>query len=407
MDLLVNQPTLLAASKAFRFSGTDLANELKKIVFVRGQGLPDAVAFYAGRLVEVSSEDVVKRMGYRPSDSVSEHLDLIGMSPRIDDGSLACGNALRRMSNHARHMDRPILAGEEDTVLAMLQLWLEWYWDFIGLHVVAVDGISALKDWSDMTPTIRKLVRGNKDELQDLVKADGSLDEHLFDEATIAAFVGERLTDARLSAAQAVTRNAVILFKNDKRLRQVRALYLSRNDCAEEAVIELNRVLQWRYGQDNETLGILGGAYKNLWMKSGEESMLLAARRFYTQVPHDGRANYYLLINAAATALWLGNSSDARSYAFQALEALKRFGVTEQWAMSANSNYWLIATLAEAQLIWGKTKSASDLYKRAKSIDMTEGRWARTWEQLKVHLRFLPNVSAQLIFLEEKIEIVK
>lgn len=403
MDFLANQHALLTASQAFRFSGTDLANELNKVASVTGRSLPDAVAFYAGRIVEVSVEDSVKRLGYRSADSVAEHLDLIGMSPRIDDGYLACGNALRRISNHARHMDRPILDDEEATIIAMLQLWLEWYWGFIGQNVMSTEGTSVLRDWSTMTPTMRILVRGNKNELQGLVNSDGSLDSHLFDEATIAAFIGERLTDAQLPAAEAVTQNAVYLFQKDKRLRQVRALFLSRNDRSEDAVFELNRVLRWKYGQDSETLGILGGAYKNLWMKNGVDSHLLEAHRCYASVPQDGKTNYYLLINAAATALWLGRLEDARSCAFQAVEALKKFGVTEKWALSANSNYWLVATLAEAQLIWGKTKSACNLYARAKAIDKTEGRWMRTCEQLKIHLRFLPDIRFHMTdFFDEK-----
>jgi hypothetical protein len=396
MNWFIDIKEVPTSYNVIRFPGSDLALELGKLATLQGKGLSEAVAFYAGRVVEASAEDMAKRLGYTAALSLAEHMDLIGLSGRIDDGYLACGNALRRIGNHARHLDRAITGDEEATIIAMLQLWLESYQIFINNDVERCDGNLALKDWSGMTPIVRLLACGGKAELESLIAPDGSVDHHLLTEATMAAFVGERFTDARLPAAQALTAKCMTKFPRDKRVQQIRALFLSRNGRAEEAIMVLKRVLKWKKGQDIETLGILGGAFKNLWLKDGDSGKLAEANRYYTRTPDDRSSSYYLLINAAATALWLGQAEEARAHAFQAIEALKKFGVTEQWALSSETSYWLVATLAEAQLIWGKVKPAQRLYEHARNIDNMGGRWARTLEQLNIHLRFLPNARGQM-----------
>lgn len=383
-------PTLLPTNLKLKgFEHIALGAELDALARVASLQLPEAVAFYAGRIVEATSNDLIARLGLRVPETTFANLDVLANSGRCDDGWLTCGNVLRRIGNHARHMDRAVHPGEQATILALLQVWLE-SWAMLASPESSKPAATAA-DWSDLTPLIRRMVSGTPQELAGLFDADGNFTPRLTDEPALASFVGERLVDANLPLADGYTANLPRLFPKDKRAHQVRALYLSRNARAAEATPLLERLLRWRYGGDRETLGILGGAYKNIWLGSGEKSreFLQRAHAQYVRVPADGEFGYYLLINAAATALWLGDRAQARAQAYAAEQHLLNYGVDDALAMASPHAYWLIATLAEVRLLQGKIKPAVRLYTHARDVDRSGGRWQRTRSQLTVHLRYL------------------
>lgn len=367
--------------------------ELDKLNTIREAGLPDAAAFYAGRIVEATCTDIISRLGLRTSKSSSSEslhttLDLIANSGRIDDGVVACANVIRRIGNHARHMDRPILAGEEPTIIALLQLWVESWIAFVKSN----PGATLLQEsnWSELTPLMRQLVGGEPDQLASLFDANGACPSGFIDEPTLAGFLAERTVDAVMPQADGLTQELVRRFPKVKRVQQIRALFLSRNARAAEAIKVLEPVVRWRYGDDRETLGILGGAYKNLWIETQDNAHLQRAHSYYRRAPCDGESGYYLLINAAATGLWLGDTAQARAQAYAAEENLKRYGIDETYLLGTDYVYWLTATLAEAKLLMGKVKPALRLYEHAQRTDRSGGRWKRTCTQLAVHLRYLP-----------------
>ena len=387
MSCHIDPIQLPVAFKLNGFEHIDLGAELDALSRIAPLQLPDAVAFYAGRIVEATSNDLIARLGLRVPESTFANLDVLASSGRCDDGWVACGNVLRRIGNHARHMDRPVHASEQATILALLQIWLE-SWAALASPGRGVAAVTAV-DWSDVTPLVRRVVSGSPHELEGLFDADGRCSPRFTDEPALASFVGERLVDANLSVAQSYTANLLRIFPKDKRAHQVRALYLSRNARATEAAAVLERLLRWRYGSDRETLGILGGAYKNIWLDGGSHEFLQRAHAQYARNPADGEPGYYLLINAAATALWLGDSALARAQAYAAEQHLLNYGVDEALALSSAQGFWLTATLAEARLLQGKTKSATKLYAHARDVDRSGGRWQRTRRQLAVHLRHL------------------
>lgn len=389
----------------------DLGTELGKLDRLRTVGLPDAVAFYAGRIVEATATDIISRLGLRTSksgtrESTHTNLELIATSGRVDDGAVACANVIRRIGNHARHMDREIRTGEEAVIIALLQVWIESWMGFVKGD--RDDSVMPESDWSELTRVVRQIVDGQPDELASLFDANDDCLPGLIDEPTLAGFLAERTVDAAMPHADRFTRKIVRLFPGDKRAQQIRALYLSRNARAAEAVRVLESVLRWRYGNDRETLGILGGAYKNLWVESGDSKHLERSHAFYRRAPCDGEAGYYLLINAAATGLWLGDAVQARGQAYAAEENLKRYGIDEAYLLASTRAYWLTATLAEAKLLMGKIRPALRLYSHARDIDRSGGRWKRTRTQLSIHLRHLPvahridDMAKDLIALAEE-----
>jgi hypothetical protein len=378
----------------------NLASELSKLRKLEDAGLPEAVAFFAGRVVEGLSDQAVAKAGLTPGSSVLENLDLLALTGRIDDGSLLCAHTIRRLANQARHLERQLHLDEEATIVALLQLWVEW---FLRASVGRRDELPSAKvsaDWSVRTSTLRVLAMGDQTDVHNLRTVTGALQPLLADAAT-AAFVAERLVDYSHPEAAEFVGQASLRFPRAKRITQVRALLYSRNGDVDRAIgllLPLRR--GYRRALDAETIGILGGAYKKKWMLSGDNAQLAAAHDTYAVSLPDSRDNYYLRINVAATALWLGHLTEARASAYAVIRLLSEFGVTTDGALAQSESYWILATLAEAQLLAGSAKQALSLYRRAKELDVTGGRWRTTCSQLVRHLNALPKVKLRKEFDE-------
>ena len=109
---------------------------------------------------------------------------------------------------------------------------------------------------------------------------------------------------------------------------------------------------------DAETAGILGGRYKDLWRESGQSEHLRKSHGTYLQAFQSGARHPYPGINAAATALWLGNPELARHLAREVLDSLHASPPSARDA-------WHLATEAEARLLLGDRQESGVLYIRA------------------------------------------
>ncbi len=169
------------------------------------------------------------------------------------------------------------------------------------------------------------------------------------------------------------------------RREQLRALALAKTGDA-ESLAEAFGVLESlkRAGhQDPETLGILGGRYKDLWRRSGDREHLRQSHDAYMAAVDADPGNHYTAINAAATALWLEDEASSRRIAkevFQRLQAVPRTA----------RDCWHLATEAEALLLQGHHEAAVALYRKAcASCDHAPGIVATIQRQLDLHERAL------------------
>ncbi|MDH4030063.1 MAG: TRAFs-binding domain-containing protein [Chromatiales bacterium] len=158
------------------------------------------------------------------------------------------------------------------------------------------------------------------------------------------------------------------------RLRQLQGLALARSGDVRRA----NRVLQQLRDEglnDAETLGILARTYKDLGMAAGSQEerrrQLANAYRIYGEAyllsRRAGRLDdaYYTGINAATIALLLDSTERARQIAGEVREiCLARLA----GGISADMEYWVKATLAEATLVLGDYESARRSYQEAARI---------------------------------------
>jgi hypothetical protein len=373
-----------------RVGSETLLDELAKLAKLQSCALPDAVAFFAGRMLEGLAADAMQAFRLRPAETVIENLEALALTGRINDGILLCGHAIRRLANEARHLERPIGLDEEATIVALLQIWIEWY---LSAMPATVDThVPRWSDWSARTPVLRTLASGTRDAI--LAQAEHDALTPLLADACTAAFAGERLIDCQAPTVDRFTRAAIDRFPHNRRVIQVRALHFSRTGHIDQAE---RLLLPFRNGNprrlDAETVGILAGAYKNRWMHTRNVRHLQSACQTYGLNFPGASDSYYLMINVAATALWLGKHADARDNAQATLALLDQRGITPTLALQQHVSYWMTATLAEALLLTGDSMKAIMLYTKARRMDSLGGQWSRTASHLRLHLDRLKDVQ--------------
>ncbi len=391
----INQISDSALNLPIGFSS--LGKELAKIESVAGKEMPEAVAFYAGRIVESLSQRALLQSNLRHGISLEINLNLLSQWGKIDQGTFAIGNMIRRISNQARHMDRAIDTYEEPTIIGLLQLWVEWFLEnFSTERKGSIDSGIGAADWSNRTPFIRTLVRGDVKEME-LSLAAHKFDQIFQADPTLACFTGERLIDSKSALANDFTKKIKVIFPKSQRVTQIRALYFSRNSNPHQAVYLL-KSLTGLTRVDAETFGILGGAYKNIWADSHDHQYLQRSYEQYEKGVHSSPDDYYLRINLAATALWLGDRDTSRAQSNKVLQVLAKFGVAVDDKNQITPSYWALATIAEANFLAEKYAKAVTLYEQLAKLDSSGGRWIRTAQQLKVHLEKLKDDNVRETF---------
>lgn len=137
------------------------------------------------------------------------------------------------------------------------------------------------------------------------------------------------------------------------KLKQLYVLTLTRLGATEKALSYLEPI----YRQDNhdeETSGLMGKIYKDLWKKNNNANYAKLSRDIYLKnFLKDNR--YYTGINAATMSLLLEESALAVELAKKIILSLDR----------AVNDYWALATLGEAYLITGDILSSIQNYKKA------------------------------------------
>jgi Adenylate and Guanylate cyclase catalytic domain/MAP3K TRAFs-binding domain len=176
---------------------------------------------------------------------------------------------------------------------------------------------------------------------------------------------GERLLASGAPiAAYDVLADGLAAYPGDTRLRQLLALALARSG-ATAAAIDLLEQLHGEGDQGEETLGLLASAHKDLWSRADapdeRRRHLESAHSYYTEAHrHSGGA--WSGINAATTALLLGRRADAEAIARNVrAQCLSAEGADPL----RGSDYWHLATIAEATLILRDWPAAEAAYARA------------------------------------------
>jgi class 3 adenylate cyclase len=148
-------------------------------------------------------------------------------------------------------------------------------------------------------------------------------------------------------------------FPDQVRLTQLFALALVKCGFITRARDLLSGLMEKGH-KDEETLGILGRVYKDLWLLSGgaleNSEYLRQSRDLYLEAFRRNRG-YYSGINAASMSLMLGDNVRAEKLAKVVLKICITFMKDAQ-----ERDYWGLATLGEGFLLLKKFKEAGRYY---------------------------------------------
>lgn len=140
------------------------------------------------------------------------------------------------------------------------------------------------------------------------------------------------------------------------RTQQLFALALSKCGVPEAALLFLKPIYE-EHPDEPETAGILGGIYKELFIKSKSQAYAILSRDTYRK-NFAATKNYYTGINAAALAAITGQFKVAQQTASEVLTSLETHSPT----------FWEEATRAEALLIRKDSTQATTCYFRVREL---------------------------------------
>jgi tetratricopeptide (TPR) repeat protein len=155
--------------------------------------------------------------------------------------------------------------------------------------------------------------------------------------------------------ARAVLKQALLLFPQSVRAKQLEGLALRRLKKYQEAVDVLSE-LKAAGHQDPETLGILAAARDGLYRETGKILHLRNARELYRTAFQGDPKNYYTGINAASKSLFLGEPAEAVRLAGEVLPLVEK--------ATDGRDFWAACTLGEVFLLQGKIAEAAAQYQR-------------------------------------------
>jgi class 3 adenylate cyclase len=165
-------------------------------------------------------------------------------------------------------------------------------------------------------------------------------------------------------------------FPDNLRINQLYSLSLIKCGFLERAGKLLTNLVK-RGNLDEETLGLLGRVYKDMWLISGESSYLMKSRNLYFKAFKKNKG-YYSGINAASLSLMLKEKDNAYRMARVVLKIC--FDLLKD---QENRDYWCLATVGEAYLVLEKQKEAEKYYALAKGHSEKNYSWlASTRKQI-------------------------
>jgi class 3 adenylate cyclase len=165
-------------------------------------------------------------------------------------------------------------------------------------------------------------------------------------------------------------------FPDNLRINQLYALSLIKCGFLKSARNILT-ILVNKGNLDEETLGLLGRVYKDMWLISGENPYLKKSRNLYFKAFKRSRG-YYSGINAASLSLIMEEKDTAHKVAGLVLKLCFDLLKNPEYR-----DYWCLATVGEAYLVLGKQKEARKYYAYARAHSEKNYSWlASTRKQI-------------------------
>lgn len=348
-----------------------ILDQVRRLAAVPAQSAPEGLIFYCARMLDGITAGLVARLGQKPSPNVFSNLMTIEAHRLIDNVSKELAHTLRRMGNGVRHTLDDSTVDDTKLAVVLVREMVRWF-ENLEPGDEFQDALSRLgaqidPDWG-VVAVVGLLER--------IEEGDESAVDALFarqDDVLSSRFLATLCAEALIACGRAAQAGILLArsaeaYGSDQRYQQLYALLLSRTGKLDEAVAAADVLLK-RYPDDDETSGIAGGIYKRRWDRDPtQEQALRKAHELYRKQWEKGkRINAYLGVNAAATALYRGESALARQIAETVVQAMERRDAALAQAHlvpqdDGVADYYDRVSRAEALLLSGKPAEAHAAY---------------------------------------------
>lgn len=181
--------------------------------------------------------------------------------------------------------------------------------------------------------------------------------------------------------------------KENKFILQQYAFALNRLGRREESEITLKKIIE-KFGEDSETMGILGRIYKDLWEEKNNNSYLKKAIDVYKKGFEADLNDYYPGINLLTLALYDGNKEILDKY-------LPIVEVAVEKSFKNKKDYWGVATKLEVAFIKQDCKLAKKMLEEIIFCDKEKWMLETTLKNLtflmdKIDNQCLENIKNEL-----------
>jgi len=192
------------------------------------------------------------------------------------------------------------------------------------------------------------------------------------------AHIRQLLNQGRYLEARAESEN-LASSSEELEAKQLHALALSKSGTPLTAA-EFFEPFHRQHAHDAETAGIMGGIYKELFRQTQNQKYALLSRDAYLNNFTITR-NYYTGINAATMSAIAGKFQKGREIAMEVLAVVP----------PETTDFWEVATQAEAKLLMKDNRSAADLYFKAHRIAGADwGKMNSVYNQLWLLNHYVP-----------------
>jgi tetratricopeptide (TPR) repeat protein len=353
-----------------------LKDDLDRLVRVSRVGAPEAVVCYCSRIVEALAADAVGQLQQESSGNMFSDLELLEHLNRLEMAVCCWADAVRRLGNQMRHVLGFVGPVEAQLSIDFAERWLKWYFCRFS-HGLCLPGLTRDGEplglgmdhgFEPLLRSVEQLECRANNETNCPPWSEVSASAAFLQTPILPAAAAEIVLDhGQRDEALRILEASLARFPKDLRLRQLMGLYWSRMENFERA-LEWLEPLYAHQQPDDETAGITAAVYKRKWLKNRSDTTFLEkSHRAYRQAWKDSKKkNTWLGINAATTALYLGQRKEAADQAQDVERLLRKRAATlpeELRDPRLAFNYWDQATLAEAQLLMGDWPLAQQTYK--------------------------------------------
>ena len=153
-------------------------------------------------------------------------------------------------------------------------------------------------------------------------------------------------------------------FPGSIKLKQITAQSLNKAGALDEAKRILEPLcVEFTPEPDEESLGLLASVYKNIWKRTGKKDDARLSRDAYMRASLE-TGDYWTGINVASMSWLIGEKREATKYAKEVIKICEPVANAEK----NDKDYWVLATIGEAQLLLGEQDAAIQSYAEAAKV---------------------------------------